>query len=139
MAGRAPGADRHLAPRPVGNLASLAVLDSGYPIDTVTIADRDDITADDLQAAAAAFLQHTGWSTTTGPQLTAELAYSMAENRDSGTLAKGIAEKRGWSPIARIEDRQREAGLRCAAMWFNVCCLVMRLTGLVGAHRNSLS
>ena len=54
----------------------MAGLQSAHPVDTVTVADQD-ITAEDLEAAAADFLQRTGWAALDA-QLAAELAADMA-------------------------------------------------------------
>jgi hypothetical protein len=52
----------------------LAALESAYPADTITVAERDGFTLDDLIAACAAFLQRTGWTDDDG-----EIAHMMAE------------------------------------------------------------
>jgi hypothetical protein len=56
----------------------LAALDSAYPADVVTVADRDDVTTEDLIAACAGLLHRTGWADSLGPTDTAELAADMA-------------------------------------------------------------
>jgi hypothetical protein len=57
--------------------AGLAALDSAHLIATATVADRQDVTFEDLEAAAAHFLKITGW-TDAAPDLAAELAHDMA-------------------------------------------------------------
>jgi hypothetical protein len=57
--------------------SGFASLDDGQLIDAATIADRDEVTLDDLRAAAADFLKRTGW-TDADPQLCADLAVYMA-------------------------------------------------------------
>ncbi len=59
--------------------AGLAGLESGHLIDRATVADRDDITLEDLEAATADFLKRTGWIDV-DPELAAELAHDMAAN-----------------------------------------------------------
>jgi hypothetical protein len=56
-------------------------LDSAYPTDTVVVADRDDVTLDDLTAACADFLQRTGW-TDPGGGIAEEMAAEAADIAD---------------------------------------------------------
>ncbi len=53
-------------------------LDSRYPIESVAVADRDDVSLDDLIAACVGFLRQTGWAEGFGPDATAEVATDMA-------------------------------------------------------------
>ena len=55
-----------------------AGLDSGCPVQTVTVADRDDVSADQLRAGAAELL-HYLWAPGLGVDATAELAAGMAD------------------------------------------------------------
>ena len=66
--------------------SGFASLDDGQLIDGATIADRDDLTPDHLEAAAADFLQRTGW-TDVDPQLCAGLAVFMAA--EAAEIAEG--------------------------------------------------
>ena len=56
-----------------------AGVDSGCPVQTVTVADRDDVTADQLRAGAAELLHYLGWGPGLGVHATAELAADMAD------------------------------------------------------------
>ena len=67
--------------------ASLAGLESGYPVDVATVADRADMTTSELEAAAAHFLKITGWADV-DPELAAELATDMAS--DAAEIAAGF-------------------------------------------------
>ncbi len=55
-----------------------AGLDSGCPVQTVTVADRDDVSADQLRAATVDLLHYLGWVPGLGVDDTAELAADMA-------------------------------------------------------------
>jgi hypothetical protein len=61
-------------------------LDSAYPADMVTVADRDDISHSDLVVACTRFLQRTGW-TDDGEiaEMMAEEAADIADRCSAGT------------------------------------------------------
>jgi hypothetical protein len=87
--------------------ATLAALDSGHPIDVATVAERPDVTTSELQAAAAHFLQITGWAAVDS-ELDAELDAELAAG-----MAADVAEiAASWPPATQLLarfDRPSEA------------------------------